>query len=67
MIDLEVCIDTRSGECDEVYTEWFECPNCECQSVMEDYNYCPICGASIVWCEAIPEVIKPEARSDKDA
>lgn len=67
MIDLNVYINTNAGEFDKVYCEWFGCPKCGTALIMRYAEFCPCCGASIVWCEAPPEVIKPEARSDIDA
>lgn len=41
---------------DEVYKEWFDCPDCFengawDQYISEDFKYCPYCGKKIKWVE----------------
>lgn len=32
---------------DEMYCEWFECPNCGNTRIMENAEYCPDCGLNL--------------------
>jgi hypothetical protein len=34
---------------DEIYTDFFRCPNCECEDIIRGFNYCPLCGIAIDW------------------
>jgi len=34
---------------DEMYCEWFKCPECGDTNVAIDSKYCPECGAKITW------------------
>ncbi len=44
-IGLKDCI----GE-DEIYAEWFICPNCQkTENILDSFNFCPECGAELIW------------------
>ena len=34
---------------DEWYCGWYMCNKCECETIMDDFNYCPSCGRKISW------------------
>lgn len=34
---------------DELYTEWFRCPECRDSYIAVEFRYCPICGNEINW------------------
>ena len=54
-MDDVVNINSDSGELDELYTFWFDCPKCgrypneKSNSITAWANFCPNCGARIVW------------------
>ncbi len=31
------------------YTEYFECQKCKEAHIMDDHEYCSICGTKIIW------------------
>ena len=42
-------LNELSGNYDEYYTNWFDCPNCKNNRIAEDSNYCSDCGMKIKW------------------
>lgn len=34
---------------EEVYCEWFTCPECHKNQIFEDCKYCPDCGVELRW------------------
>ena len=34
---------------DEMYIEFFQCPECRCDAIISSFNYCPGCGKKIEW------------------
>ena len=34
---------------DEYYGDWFICPKCKSEDIMNKVNYCSNCGAKIEW------------------
>ena len=36
---------------DEMYCDWYECPNCHETMLFEECNYCPICGIEVTFIE----------------
>jgi len=41
---------TDTGEFDEMYVEFFDCPNCKIMKcITPSYVYCPYCGAKLDW------------------
>jgi len=34
---------------DEIYTDWYRCPNCKKDMVMVVASYCQDCGVKIAW------------------
>jgi len=34
---------------DEVYTDWYQCTNCDEQDLASWYDFCPRCGVKIRW------------------
>lgn len=34
---------------DEIYTDWYSCPNCKKDMIMVRASYCQDCGVKITW------------------
>ena len=46
-----IYIYRNTGEMDELYGLYFDCPNpeCDCSEIGDNFNYCPMCGKQIMW------------------
>lgn len=33
----------------EIYTDFYMCPKCDDNSIIEGFKYCPNCGENIEW------------------
>ena len=53
-------LNELSGNYDEYYTNWFDCPNCKNNRIAEDSNYCSDCGMKIKW-------IRRQLKMDQEA
>jgi hypothetical protein len=38
-----------TGNMDEVYCDWYTCPDCGEINIMRDFKFCPHCGKRIRW------------------
>ena len=47
----EVLIQLKDVDDDDNYEEFhaifYECPNCECESILSSHKFCPSCGKRI--------------------
>lgn len=50
MSNNEILIEDKdwSGK-DEVYTDWYTCPNCKKDMIMTGASYCQDCGVKLLW------------------
>ena len=44
-----VLTDENFDERDELYADFYKCPNCEDAYLIPRFNYCPNCGEKLVW------------------
>jgi predicted amidophosphoribosyltransferase len=50
MSSEEHIIEDKDWSCqDEVYTNWYTCPNCKKDMVMGGASYCQDCGVKLEW------------------
>lgn len=43
-------IDIRNiNSTDEIYADFYNCPNCNNTDILYDFKYCPNCGKNIEW------------------
>jgi len=40
-------VDKTKVKHDTWENDWYECPNCGCDCIDIDFNYCPICGEGL--------------------
>ena len=46
----EHTIEDKDWSClDEIYADWYTCPNCKKDMVMAGASYCQDCGVKITW------------------
>lgn len=61
-------IDLGSGDLDAIYTDMFSCPKGCKQIIMDDFLFCPGCGAKIIWTgqKSEPEFFHPRELTEED-
>lgn len=48
-VNKVVIDEAASAGAEEMYAEWFICPNCKDDMITKFSKYCPGCGCRIIW------------------
>ncbi len=54
MKEIEISEVDNTGK-DEVWCDWYKCPNCKDTGIISGQNFCGECGGKLKWKKEVPK------------